>query len=181
MDIDTEAKIISSCKTDIKEFYKLYDTYVGDVYRFVYSYTKDKHLTEDIVSATFETALKSIIDYELRGISIKSWFFSIARGKLSNYWKSKLSQEIDLSDDLEVKDSEDIAQKSFDRDLLMKVFEFIKSFSPPIPEIFQMRLTDEMSFKEIAEVIGDSEANTKMRYYRAINKIKSNFGMESGL
>lgn len=47
-----------------------------------------------------------------------------------------------------------------------------------MPEIIQLRLWEELSFEEIADVLGKSEASVKMAYYRALEKINQEFIQE---
>jgi RNA polymerase sigma-70 factor (ECF subfamily) len=60
-----------------------------------------------------------------------------------------------------------------------RIFRYIEQFSEQIQQVFRLRLVDEMSFMEIAEVLGESESSTKMKYYRVVKKIRENFKLES--
>ena len=43
-------------------------------------------------------------------------------------------------------------------------------------DIIELRFFQQMSFKEISEIYNISEANAKMRTYRILEKLKSNWG-----
>jgi len=55
----------------------LYDKYFNDIYRFVYSLTKDKHLTEDIVQETFTRAYLNLGNFKNR--PTKAWLVTVSR------------------------------------------------------------------------------------------------------
>ncbi|MFQ7523725.1 MAG: RNA polymerase sigma factor [Terrisporobacter sp.] len=60
---------------------KIYEEYKKDVFVYLMSLTNDACLSEDLVSETFLSAIKSI--YRFKGeSSIKTWLFSIARNKM---------------------------------------------------------------------------------------------------
>ena len=60
---------------------KIYEEYKKDVFVYLMSLTNDTCLSEDLVSETFLSAIKSI--YRFKGeSSIKTWLFSIARNKM---------------------------------------------------------------------------------------------------
>ena len=67
---------------------KIYEEYKQDVFKYLVSLTHDVSLSEDLVSETFLSALKSL--HKFKGQStIKTWLFSIARNK----WYEHLRKE----------------------------------------------------------------------------------------
>lgn len=75
---------------------KIYEEYRHDVFIYLVSLTNDASLSEDLVSETFLSAIKSI--YRFKGeSSIKTWLFSIARNKWYEYLREKKST-ISLND-----------------------------------------------------------------------------------
>jgi RNA polymerase sigma factor (sigma-70 family) len=67
---------------------KLFHTYYKDIYRYLYSFTRDTSLSEDLTSEVFLEVVKSFSRF--RGESdIKTWLFSIARHKWIDYLRKK--------------------------------------------------------------------------------------------
>ncbi len=64
--------------------------------------------------------------------------------------------------------------------MVKRIEEFILTFKPPTPEIIQLKLWEELSFEEIAELMGKSVGSVKMMYYRALEKINAEF-IEKGV
>ncbi|MFI3200550.1 MAG: RNA polymerase sigma factor [Eubacteriales bacterium] len=58
----------------------LYEKYKLDVYKYLYSLTRDKLLAEDLTSETFLAVLKSLHTFKGNS-SVKTWIFGIARNK----------------------------------------------------------------------------------------------------
>ncbi len=56
---------------------EIYQMYMNDVYRFLLSMTKDKHLAEDLLQETFMRAYIHIHSYDHS--KVKPWLFQVAR------------------------------------------------------------------------------------------------------
>ena len=56
---------------------ELYTEYFNDIYRFVFSLTKNKSLTEDIVQETFTRAYLNLDSF--RNQPNKAWLFTVSR------------------------------------------------------------------------------------------------------
>lgn len=74
----------------------IYEKYKQDVFRYLISLTHNPTLSEDLVSETFLSAIKSLPRF--KGDSdIKTWLFSIARYKWYEYLR-KNKEEIAFDD-----------------------------------------------------------------------------------
>lgn len=70
---------------------------MNDVYRFLLSMTKDKHLAEDLLQETFMRAYIHIHSYDHS--KVKPWLFQVARNAFIDYVR-KHKKEVTISDDL---------------------------------------------------------------------------------
>jgi RNA polymerase sigma-70 factor (ECF subfamily) len=176
MDLQEEKQIIEACKKDLKHFNKLYEANIIPVYRFVYSKVGNKTEAEEIVSDTFLKALEKIKSYEFRAKPIKSWLFVIARNII--YQSYRKPDNLPFEDDWQGNEDENILDMLANREMIQKVEEFIVKFRPPVPEIIRLRIWEEMSFEEIAEVLDKKVTTVKMAYYRALEKVQKEFMQE---
>src|SRR5690242_17317001 len=76
-DVD-EAALIASARTSPDAFARLYDTTVGEVYRFALSLTGEHARAEDVTAETYRRALSRLDRYEDRGKPFCAWLFTIA-------------------------------------------------------------------------------------------------------
>jgi RNA polymerase sigma-70 factor (ECF subfamily) len=177
MEIDQEKVVIAKCKEDMANFAFIYDSYVNDVYRYAFSRLNNKTEAEDITSETFLKALEKFGTYEPQeGKRIKYWLIRISRNLIIDKYRKKEMTE--FHEEFTAFEDEDILNKVANMDLLKKIEEFIKEMKPPTPEIVQLRIWDEMSFVEIAEILGKNVPAVKMNYYRALEKIHKEFMTE---
>ena len=70
---------------------------MNDVYRFLLSMTKDKHLAEDLLQETFMRAYIHIHSYDHS--KVKPWLFQVARNAFIDYVR-KHKKEVTISDDM---------------------------------------------------------------------------------
>lgn len=178
INLEKEKALIESCKKDLSQFSALYQEYVNDVYRYAYSKLLNKNETEEVVSETFLKALENIQKYEFQGKPLKVWLFVIARNLI--YQTYRKPDDLTYEDEWHGSEDESILDKIADKDMIKRVEEYIRKFKPPVPEIIRLRIWEEFSFEEIAEILGKKVTTVKMAYYRALEKIQDEFMTEGG-
>jgi RNA polymerase sigma-70 factor (ECF subfamily) len=169
-----EQESIRACKRgELEHFEDLYSAYVHDIYRFVYYRVRNKEIAEDVTSDIFFKALRAITSFS-EGQSFRAWIYTIARNTLvDHYRKHKDVQTLDADDAPDVVDEgEDIEERQHNILLLEQVKESLKKLSDTQQEIVTMRVWDELSYKEIAEITGKTEGNCKMIFSRAVGQLR---------
>lgn len=68
----------------------------------------------------------------------------------------------------------DISRDIDSRDTLAQVLEYMEQLSPREKSILTLRIWDELSYEEIAEITGESVANSKKIVSRTLEKIAAN-------
>ena len=69
-------------------FDEIYREHSKLVYRFLYTYTRDEHLAEELTQETFFRALKSINKYNGK-CKISVWLCQIAKHTMYQYFEKK--------------------------------------------------------------------------------------------
>jgi len=167
-----EIEIIKKCQAgNLDDFTLLYDAYVKKIYNFIYYRTQHKETAEDLTSRAFMKALEKISSFENEKGSFSSWLYRIARNSVIDYYRTK-KHDADISDIWDLASEENIERDLDTKEKLKKVDEYLKNLKSEQREIIIMRVWQELSYKEIAEIIGKSEASCKMTYARALAKLK---------
>ncbi|MCP4681790.1 MAG: RNA polymerase sigma factor [Desulfobacterales bacterium] len=161
-------------------FAQLVDLFHGDIFRMIYSRIRSHMDTEDLTQDVFVLAYKNIL--KLKDISrFKSWLFSIAMNKVRDFYRKKRIQtlfgtsaeyqEAPLSEEKPYEDPsilDDLMREEFWK----RIKILLDKLSRREQEVFLLRFTDQLSIKEISQVLKKNESTVKTHLYRAINKFK---------
>lgn len=173
---DNDIIYIERCKDgDGEAFAVLYDRYIDKIYRFVYYKVFEKETTEDIVSEAFYKAFKHIVGYDETKGSFSSWLYRIARNAVIDHYRGK-KETANIEDVFESGYSERFSEKLDAKEIFKKISKHLESLSPKQREIIILRVWEDLSYKEIAEITGGSEGSVKMAFLRGIKDIREKFG-----
>lgn len=169
MNIDT---IVKECQDgDLTNFGKIYDEYIRKIYDFVYYKTHHRETAEDIVSNVFIKALNNIKTVDLRKASFKTWLYTIARNTVIDYYRTKKIDK-DIDDVWDLASKGDVIKDIDIKNRIKEIESYLENIKSEHRDILIMRVWQGMSYKEIAEVMGKSEASCKMMYGRVIKKLR---------
>ncbi|NDK10162.1 RNA polymerase sigma factor [Candidatus Gracilibacteria bacterium] len=162
---------------DFSAFGSLYDLYIDQIFAYVLRKTSQREVAEDLTSQIWMKALKGIENFETQeGASFKSWIYTIAANMVIDYYRSA-KEQVQLDDIAEMGISENIGSQIDNKDTLAKVLVFLKNLKPIEEEIVILKVWDELSYKEIAEITGKKEDNCKQIYKRTLEKIQANVSL----
>lgn len=156
-------------------FGDLYDKYQPGVYRLIYLKVGHREEAEDLTHQVFLNAWKNIKNFEGQGIEFSSWLFRIARNKIIDYYRLKRTFE-DIEDEdgeLFIDPSQDLMdEKVEDRIDITKVTLALNKLKENQRDIIIMRFVEELSHKEMSQILGKSQSVIRVIQYRAIRKLK---------
>lgn len=169
MSLSEEQSLVEQAQRDPQAFAALYDRYVQPIYWFALRRTGDRTLAEDITSATFEKALRHLRKYGWKGNSYLAWLYRLAYQQMIQYHRSNhryVSFPAEQSGDIDV---ERQAQASIQRQALIQAYRCLPDDDQ---ELIALRLFDQLSGTEVAEILGCSPQNVYVRTYRALNRLR---------
>jgi RNA polymerase sigma-70 factor (ECF subfamily) len=162
--------IIKSQGGDKQAFATLYDYYIRTIYNFIYYKTHHQETAEDLTSETFFKALRNITSVDVNR-SFVSWLYKIAHNTVIDFYRKKRPTQ-DIDDVWDLSDDTDIVRDVENASEFEKIKVHLKKLSSLEREIIVMRVWQDLSYKEIAEITGKSEANSKMIYSRSLKKLR---------
>lgn len=153
-------------------FASLYDAYLDRVYRYVYFRTHHKETAEDLTATVFVKALEKLSSFDPEKAGFTTWLYTIARNALTDHYRRR-KPDTDIEDVWDTLASgEDIPADTDVRARLTQVQDLMKDLPAAQREIVLLRVWDELSYAEIAEVTGKSEAASKMAFSRAVATLR---------
>ena len=136
--------------------------------------------TDDVLQNTFLAAWRFIEQF--RGdASLKTWLYRIATNEtLSFIEKQKKRQRSDLTQLENTQSHSSSAQPNLSSDEIVALLTHAIATLPEKQKlVFNMRYYDEMSFREISEILETTEGGLKANYHHAVKKIESFISQKS--
>jgi RNA polymerase sigma-70 factor (ECF subfamily) len=180
-----EARLIEACKEgDAAAFNLLVWRWERPLYNFVYKYVGDGDLAQDLVQDTFVRVLKSLPRYTHRG-SFSTWLYRIAINLCKDHLKRKRVPMVSLHDYYTTGSGERVyiqdrvADESARTDEEVRAGEreqMVRRLLGGLPEeervVILLKEYQELTFREIAEVLDVPEGTVKSRLYHALRKMR---------
>jgi RNA polymerase sigma-70 factor (ECF subfamily) len=177
--MDPTNELVCRCiQGDPEAFDCLVRTYMNTVLGLAYNYVGNFHTAEDLAQETFIQAFQSISSLR-DGTRFKVWLLRIARNKCIDYirrnprWLS-IDQDKELSREVALKaavfpiNAEDEAS-SFSEVNLMTA---LNSLRDDYREIFVMKHVDNLSYKEISDLLDMTVSAVGEKLYRVRSMIR---------
>lgn len=150
---------------------ELYTEYFDDIYRFVFSLTKNESLTEDIVQETFTRAYLNLNSFKKP--PNKAWLFTVSRNLFYDHLR-KNKKTSDMEIDLSTIPDNEISPEAriFEKENIQRLYEAIENLDEKYRNAIICFYVKELSYKSAAEQMKVTEANFKSILFRAKKKLK---------
>jgi RNA polymerase sigma-70 factor (ECF subfamily) len=170
---------LSSTRTTIDRdaFAELYEQYMPKVYRYIRYRVNNTQEAEDLTSATFEKALENIKRYSSEKAKFSTWIYSIARNTVIDYYRVKAKRKttpLEEATEIEARDLP-IEEEFLRREDLRRLHICLKDLPPMEQEIISLKFGAELTNRQIARMVGQTESNVGTRLCRAVKKLRDNF------
>jgi len=159
-------------------FAELYEQYLPRVFRYVSYRVDDTQAAEDLTSTVFEKALTKFSDYRPEKAAFSTWIFTIARNTLIDHLRRRGQHpSVKIEDAGPIADGaplpEDAAIQSEEQN---KLHVCLSKLTNVEQNIISRKFGMEMTNREIAKDLGLSESNVGVILYRAVRKLRDEFG-----
>ena len=154
----------------VTDFQEVYNLYFRDVYRYALSLCRDAAKAEEITQETFYKALQKLDSFDGKG-KIFVWLCQIAKNTYISMCRKEKHLDASADPDLLPWDGS-IEEKIFDQEAAFAIHKILHTLEEPYKEVFSLRTFGELSFKQIAQLFGKTEAWARVTYHRARLKIK---------
>lgn len=170
--LEDEQKLIKKAKDgEVDAFGLLYDHYLPKIFRFVLLKVSHREEAEDLTHQVFLKAWENIDQYDFKGYSFGSWLYRIAKNITIDYYRSfRMEVSTEEINELSV---ESFLFGHLDQKIEWeKLMWSIRQLKDIEQNVLIMRFVEDLSPKEIAEVISKSEGAVKVIQHRAVNNLK---------
>lgn len=164
----------------VPAFNGLVDRFQEEIYRMVTYRVGSRLDAEDITQDVFLRAFNHLSRLK-KTDRFKSWLFQIAINGIRDFHRKKRFRALfdTVIDQGEVVDADDLSRDNpqvidylIREDFWKKIRSVLDHLSPMEHEVFLLRFFDQLSIREIADVLKKSESTVKTHLYRGLTKFK---------
>ncbi len=155
----------------IEKLEELYRENEALVYHFLLSKCRNPHLAEDLTQETFLRAIHSIDSYN-GSCKLSVWLCQIAKHLLYQHWE-KQKEEVSLEEnDWMLTDRTEVERQVLAREELLDVLNKLHRLPVNMREVMYLRISADLSFREIGQIMGKSENWARVNFFRAKELLK---------
>jgi len=180
-DKQKELEWIEEAREKPEAFRTLFDAYYDRIFNYILRRVNHVQMAKDIAANTFLQAMKHIQQFQWHGISFSAWLYKIATNEIKqNYRKTKrfvyLSEEhlhmlkSDSQADAAVIQTETDSEKM---ERSRKVRAAIASLKLIYQSTLMLRYYENMSIKEISEILDMPESTVKTHIRRGLIQLRN--------
>lgn len=167
-----EWAVIRAAQENPAMFRPLYDQYFEAIFRFIFRRTADESLSSDICSQVFLKAMQQINKYKFKGVPFSAWLYRIASNEVAQYFRNTQKNRVVSLEHSHISnliDEMDSGQKENYQKALVQALDELNEIDV---QLIEMRFFEQRPFKEIADIIGITESNAKVKTYRILERLK---------
>ncbi len=156
----------------MQDIEKIYEEYFETVNKYLFCLTHNSDISEELTQETFYKAVKKIDTYKGE-CKISVWLCQIAK----NLWydhcrKNKNIINIDENDLINKHMIDTLDEQIISNDEKILLYKKMQSLDEKTREVMYLRITGELSFKEIGIILDKTENWARVTFYRGKNKLK---------
>lgn len=140
------------------------------IFKYCCTLCRDEQLAKELTQETFYQAVRSAHRYD-GSCKVSTWLCEIAK----HLWyreleKRKRKGTVPLDEEL-VSGEPSAEEQTVLRSDVLRLFRRAHLLGEPAREVFLLRVSGELSFREIGEIFGKTENWARVTYYRAKQKV----------
>lgn len=175
------ARMVQGDKTGLKE---IYEAYIGYIYRIVYEILQNRENAEDVTSEFFIRLWDKAQQFK-PGSGHKGYLATMARNMAIDFIRKHRKEELTaLLQDIEAGPEEEeksgsrfykeISENEVEQTVIqdMSIKQALDTLKPSERQVVSLKVLGELTFKEIAQIMGIPLGTVTWKYQNAIKKLR---------
>ncbi len=164
-----EARIIVRARDgDRAAFAELVERYWQRLFRWLFHLTRDRHAAEDLCQETFLRAFAHLHRFQ-PGTNFTAWIYRIGHNAFANQCRAARKRE-PLPDDLYDRGQGPV-EEAVGREAAEDVARALEQLPTDYRAALLLRIEEDLSFRQIAEVLNLTEETARWRVFKARQKL----------
>ena len=152
---------------------EIYEEYSNTLYKYLFCLTHDEEVAEDLTQDVFAIAMDKIDTFKGQ-CKLSVWLCQI--GKHLWYKQQKKNKKYKKISINEINENEIISENIEEAILIqeekLKLYKDIQKLKEPYRDVIYLKLSGNLNFIEIADILGKTPNWVRVTYFRAKQKLK---------
>ena len=154
----------------MQDMEQIYNQYFDTVNKYLFCLTHNNDIAEDLTQETFCRALKNLNKFKGE-CKISVWLCQIAKNIWYDYYRK--NKNITVEEELlNIPDLTTPEDETISKDEKLLLYQKIQKLNKETREVIYLRITGELSFKEIGTILNRTETWARVTFYRGKNQLK---------
>ena len=150
---------------------QIYEEYFETVYKYLFCLTHNNDIAEELTQETFYRAVEKINTYK-GNCKISVWLCQIAKHLWYDFCR-KNKKIINIQENLFNEQSTNVTEETIiSNDEKISLYKKMQNLDEKTREVIYLRITGELSFKEIGTILNKTENWARVTFYRGKTKLK---------
>lgn len=156
-----------------KAFSELLDVYQERLYWHIRKLVTTHENADDVLQNTFIRVYKSIHQFEEKS-ALHTWMYRIAYNESMRLLEKNKKKSFDDIDNISSKHLELLFEDAYfdGNEIQKKLQQILEGLKEKQKKVFQMKYFDDLSFRQISEILSTSESTLKSIYYTVVKIIE---------
>lgn len=154
----------------MQDMEQIYEQYFEIVNKYLFCLTHNNDISEELTQETFYKAVKKIDTYKGE-CKMSVWLCQIAK----NLWYDQCRKNkkiVDAKEFADIQDANLVEDLVISNDEKMNLYKKMQKLDDKTREVMYLRITGELSFKEIGIILNQTENWARVTFYRGKNKLR---------
>lgn len=173
---EREREVIRAAREDPAYFAELYERYRDNVYRYLLSRTGTREEAEDLLQQVFLRAIDALPQYQPNKSPFVAWLLGIARNaNIDTHRRQRSTVSWDAVPEIFRSSGSSLEAQVLNREDLLRLSKLYTALPVHKRELLVLRFAAGLTIREIAGVLGKSEAATKKQLFRTLQELKEQY------
>lgn len=156
----------------VQDIEQIYEKYFEIVNKYLFCLTRNSDIAEELTQETFYRAVKKIDSYNGK-CKMSVWLCQIAKNLwYRQYQKNKRETNIEENELLNIQEKDTIESFIISQEEKIALYKKMQNIDEKTREVIYLRITGELSFKEIGMILKKTENWARVTFFRGKQKLK---------